>query len=179
MAALNFLIGPYARVFALLEAHTPTAGKLKVANEMRADVGKAYPEVLDAKKPADFPRVYLRRPRFDGAMFTGEETTAFAQENAAFNIATDPWEGRFTLTLDGKIVHKDSNDAVNSIFEAEFITALIKGGPKLGLVYVDSWTFNATTIETAKDEAGGTKRQVTTFTIPIKLIITGDELLNS
>lgn len=178
MAATNYILAIYRALWSLAEAHSPTAGKLKAANEVRFDDGKPTPPKLrmPVKQAADFPSVTLR--------YTGKTDTGFTQDPTFAAMETgivgsgNGWEEQVTLTYQAKIIHDDLRLDVGGLFELEFETAIRKGGPRLGLDYVVGWTTNSQTVETDQDpDAMGHLRRVTTLTINITCLFEGTELI--
>jgi hypothetical protein len=174
MSATNYLLALYQKIFALAEAHAPTAGKLKIANEVREDRGLRNPNPQRAKAPADFPRVVLRDKGVTDSVFNEDAT--FSTQNDDFDPATDSWSEKITQTYEAKILHDGLNLTNASAFELELMTALRKGGPRLGLPYVTGWTTSSTTTETANDTDGPGLRRVTTLTIAVSMMFEGPEL---
>jgi len=173
MSATNFILDVYSKLFALLEAHTPIASALKVGNEVREDQNKRYPRTLGAKQPADFPRAYLTVGDTSGTI---AEST-FSYEDVGFDPTQGGWEEQIIQSYELKIVHEACDLAKNSLFEAEALTALRKGGPRLSKSYVIGWTYTARRQETAKGEASGVKRQITTIIIPVTMQFDGAQLI--
>jgi hypothetical protein len=177
MAATNYILAIYRALWTLAEAHTPTAGKLRVGNEVRMDDGKLTPPKLRLnKQAADFPQVTLR--------YTGETDTGFEQDPTFStldpNVVTsgNSWNEQITLTYQAKVIHDDLRLDVGALFELELKTAIRKGGPTLGLDYVTGWTTNSQTVETDQDpDAMGHLRRVTTLTINVTCLFEGTELI--
>lgn len=176
MAAVNFILAIYQQLWTLAEGHAPTRGKLKDGNEVREDQGRLNPRGARAKAPADFPRIILRH--------TGLTDTGFIQEPTFANLESDilasgqGWQEQATVTYQAKVIHDDLRLDVGASFELELMTALRKGGPRLGIDYIVGWTTNLQTVETDADaDAPGRMRRVTTITITVTCLFEGSELI--
>jgi len=173
MAATNFILTVYSKIMALLEAHAPVAGKLEIGNEVREDQSKLYPRARGAKLPNDFPQVYLTVGDTNGSIL---EST-FAYEDVNFDPTNGGWEEGIVQSFEIKIVHEALNLSLNSIFEVEVLTALRKGGPRLGQTFVTGWTYTMRRQETTKGAAAGALRQITTITLPVQMQFDGSQLV--
>lgn len=178
MAAINFILEIYQAIWDLVEAHAPTAGKLKPANEVRFDQGKRQPPkmIMGARQDADFPSVKLEARSLVDQAFTSDPT--FAVLNDTFEVADGSWQEPITQTFEAKITHNDFQQDKNWQFEAELMTAIRKGGPRLGLAYVVGWTIQIDRTEKNKEEAGGTLRPFTLIRITVQMLFEGSELIS-
>jgi hypothetical protein len=176
MAAANYILAIYQKVFALLEAHAPTAAALKAGNEVREDRGKLNPRGTAAKQPADFPRIVLRHTGEEDTGFTEDPT--FAAMESDIVTSGDGWREKVTLTYEVKAIHDSLNLTSASLFELEAKTAIRKGGPRFGLDYVVGWTTSSKSVETDQDQdAPGRMRRVTTITLSVTCEFEGSELI--
>lgn len=176
MAAVNFILAIYQQLWALVERHAPTRGKLKDGNEVREDQGRLNPRGTRAKAPADFPRIILRHTGIADTGFTQDPT--FASLESDIVTSGQGWQEQATVTYDAKIIHDDLRMDVGASFELELLTALRKGGPRLGIDCIVGWTTNSKTVETDADlDAPGRMRRVTTITITVTCLFEGSELI--
>lgn len=175
MAASNYILAVYQKIFTLLENHAPTAAALKIGNQIREDQGKLNPRGTIAKQPADFPRIILRHTGMTDSGFTEDAT--FAAMESDIVDSGDGWSEKVVLNYQAKVIHDSLDLNKASIFELEAMTALRKGGPRLGLDYIVAWTTNALTTEVDNDpDAPGRMRRVTTITINVTCAFEGTEL---
>lgn len=174
MAATNYQLAIYAAIGNALDAHPPLDGTLRVRNLIRTDQ-QATPDPRNAKKPADFPRLDLKRKGFRAEAFGGNDGRTLQTPTSGF-AAGGVWNESGVYIFQIEIIHGDFGLAANGLFESEVMTALHKAGPTLGLAYVESWGFTATTEETSAGNAGGSLREVTTIMIEVVTVFNGPEL---
>jgi len=176
MAATNYILAIYQALWNLANAHAPTEAALKLGNQVREDGTHINPRGTRAKAPADFPRAWLRHTGVSDTGFTEDPT--FAAMESDIVTAGDGWGEKIAVTYELKVIHADLVLTKASIFELELMTAIRKGGPRLGLDYVIGWTTNAQTTETATDpDAPDVIRRVTVITITVNCWFEGSELI--
>jgi hypothetical protein len=176
MAATNYILTLYQRIFTLLENHAPTAASLKLGNEVREDQGRLNPRGSTAKAPADFPRVVLRHTGGTDTGFTEEPT--FAAMESDIVTAGGTWIEKVTERFEIKAVYDDLSLNKSSIFELELKTAIRKGGPRLGIDYVTGWSTTTETVETDTDpDFPSRMRRVTKIILTVTCYFEGTELI--
>jgi hypothetical protein len=167
MAARDFTGEIYARLWALVEAHAPTAGAFRVGNRLKLDL-PSIPKRRTGGDYASFPELIIRPTRYTESAYQTPAT--LGQENAD---ETCDWTMVITQTFEARINHYDLR--IDSTVEAEFLTAIRKGTaqldlpgtPNSALPYVVGWgPIDADRTEEIYKDA---ERAVTRFTIPFQL----------
>jgi hypothetical protein len=177
MAATDFAKLVYVQLWTLLEAHTGFTDRVKAGNRVKVTDGKLDPE-KQLKQDADFPEAMLVHGGFTDGMLTGK--TGYQTFAAGATTSAQSWIEMHTDVFRAVITHQDLRMDINSALVAEFLTALRKGGARLGLTYVWSWGPVVGTNEIVSDGEGptkGTLRQVTRIEIPVTRRHHGEDLL--
>lgn len=178
MAAQQFITAAYDAIWALLTAHTGFTSNVRAGNRLNWTTGQAEVKRfgLGSKAPSDYAEVSLE---LGGFIDTGYSLTAnYGMRNPAVPVSslvwTEEYQQDFTLT----IVTDAKRITVSQLVELETLTALRKGGPRLGLSTVAKW--GPVTGERAfesTDDTGNIVRPVTRMTIPVLFRFNGQDLL--
>lgn len=179
MAATDFESVVYSKLKALLLAHAPWTALVLENNRVWMDVDVTDPLANRNWQDGDFPRSVLGVGSFGDTLFNLTPKYAYSP---SFNVATENWVERLTYTHILTLTHRDLRVVVNNKLRDETMTAIRKGGPRLGLARIVSFSMSGDRFITASalDDAGnpsGTKRMVTRILLTTIVQLHGNELV--
>jgi hypothetical protein len=182
MSATDHWTTIYDRYWTLLEGHAPWAAIFKPGSRIKLS-GNVSDPIKPSIADADLPQATLFMGG-DGAdsMYTLTQNYAYT---TSFVPASGRWIEDLTVAYVLVLITRDLRLGVMNPALAETLTALRKGGPRLGLESVHAWgpvtwqhKITAAEVD-ANDNPVGTKRMAYTLTIPTTLRFKGASLITS
>lgn len=169
MSETDYTSAIYARLWALLEAHATFASLVKPGNRIKLD-GSAADPFKQSLNDGDLPQVVIGMGDAEDSLWTLTQQYAYSHLTPAAQLSGVSREVmNFTITHVGVDLRIGK---ANPITHA-ILTALRKGGPRLGLAYVQTCgpahyghRITASQVNEYGD-AAGTKRLVVTITVPV------------
>lgn len=178
MAATDYLTAVYSKLRALLEGHAPYTSAVKIGNRIYMDGDKIDP-FKNAMQDSDFPQAALFMGDLTDSMFSLEQQYAYRGVTAQNAV----WTEDLTPVYQLAITHPDLRMAPANLLTLEAMTAIRKGGPRLGLEYVQlvgPIRATRTIVTNERDEGGnptGRRRLRTDITIPVLIRLKGHQLI--
>lgn len=181
MAATDYSSTVYARLWALLEGHTPFTDSVAEGNRIKFTADEADP-TKGTWNDADFPECTIFPPQISDTNWS--QHRGYGQTRT-YNVSTAPAVAMgMSYTYPLVIVHRDWRWGVAGLLVHETLTAIRKGGPALGLnidpgnLTVDPISVNTTLLgESETEKRGGIRRLVSTFQIKVNLQLRSSQLL--
>lgn len=169
MAATDFIGGVYAKLWTLLEAHGEFTSRVRAGNRIKLD-GTATDPFKEFLKDSDLPQVVIGLGSGSDSQY---QLTAGYDDAYGATVSGLANVGNILQTYVITQITADLRIGVANPLTLEILTALRKGGPRLGLSYVKSWgpvTWDHIITSDRVNEYGdaaGTKRLVVSFSVPV------------
>lgn len=162
--ATDYIGNVYSALWTLLEAHSGFTALVKPGNRIKLNGTSANP-FKEQLKDGDLPQVSI-------GLGTGSDTqyrtTAGYGDTYGATVSGLCNTGLLTQNFTITQITSDLRVGQANPLTHEILTALRKGGPKLGLSYIKEWgPVSWDHAITATDEARGTLRMVVTFSVPV------------
>lgn len=174
-AMLDYLTAIHNRIWQLLEAHAPFVDRVLPGNRIKFNDNRSDPLKL-AINDADTPHVTVGQGDFSDSMFTLTPNYAYPPNVTVANLS---WVERITQVYVINMVSRDLQITLHNELKLIICTALRKGGPHMGLGYVQSWGPAAGAPQIViDDETGNRKRFVSRIAFPVTVQFNGRNQLS-
>jgi hypothetical protein len=178
VAASQFTIAVYNKLWDLLEAHAAFIGEVRVGNRIDWTTGQAQVKKygVPQKAPADYPQITLDLGDAEDTLAT--ISANYGMRNPAQTAANTVWTERFRQDYTLEIACEDKRLTQSELLLMEGLTALRKGIPKLGFAYVQQYgPCSVARATEAEDETGRKLLRVARISIPVVCQFNGADLL--
>ncbi len=176
MATLDYIQTVGARLWALIDAHTPTSSTyINAGNRIHWDGSKVSP-VKPNSQPADYPELLIEDGDFDDSLFNVDPT--FGTNKAGYIAGDCDWTENISVDFTITITHRDPRiGTADRKLGMEVMTALRKGGPRLNdLAGVVGFSMVGKA-KRGRVSIGNVKRAQTKIIINVRLQFSGRDLL--
>ncbi len=182
MAATQFIVAVYDKIWDLLEAHAPFTDAVRVGNRLDWTLGRAVAKryaLAAGKAPGDYPEFSLELGGGQDEWFGDGH---YGMRSPATAPASIIWTEVLRQDYVINIITDEKRITSEQLVYLEAMTAIRKGGPRLGLAYVHHVGGKTTPVTTertveATDETANAMRPVTRITIPVIMKFQGSEML--